>query len=104
MASWNRNLSIAGSDASSGVGPKLRTSIPEQNPRPAPVMTTAFTDVSAATVAKVCVSSARIRSLIALSCPGRFSCSTTIPACGRSSIKVSVTVLSAEAVPAPAWR
>ena len=42
IASWNRSRSMAGSDASSVLGPKLRMSIPEQNPRPAPVSTTAF--------------------------------------------------------------
>ena len=61
-------------------GPKLRMSMPEQNPRPAPVRTTTLTEASVAIAASVSVSSSRITSLIALSCLGRFSCSTTTPA------------------------
>ena len=54
IASWNRSRSIAGSDASSARGAKLRTSMPEQNPRPAPVMTTTLTEASEPMAANVC--------------------------------------------------
>ena len=48
IASWNRSRSIAGAVASGAAGPKSRMSMPEQKPRPAPVTTTALTDVSVA--------------------------------------------------------
>ncbi len=48
---------MAGAVASGIAGPKSRMSMPEQNPRPAPVITTAWTDVSADTAASVSLSS-----------------------------------------------
>src|SRR6202012_953335 len=44
--SWNFQQSNAGALASGVRGPKSRMSIPEQNPRPAPVKTTALTELS----------------------------------------------------------
>jgi hypothetical protein len=104
IASWNRSRSMAGSEASTVLAAKFRTSMPEQNPRPAPVMTTASTVTSVPIAASVWVSSSHMTSLIALSCFGRLSCSTTTPGCGLPTISVSVTAVSAGAVRAPGWR
>ena len=76
---------------------------PSRSRGPLPVITTAWTDASVPKAANVSINSSRIASLIALSCLGRFSCSTTTPAWGRSTISVSVT-FSAAADRAPAAR
>lgn len=65
--------------------------MPEQKPRPAPVSTTALTDLSAASEAKVWVSSPNIASLIAFNRSGRLSRITKTPERGFSLTNVSVT-------------
>src|SRR5262249_1813578 len=63
-------------------------SIPEQNPRPSPVMTTALTAMSEASAAHASVNSVSMTPLMALSLSGRFSRNTATPGWSVSRISV----------------
>jgi hypothetical protein len=86
--SWKRILSIAGSLASNMPGPKSRTSMPEQKPRPVPVRITTRTPRSAASEANVCCNSPTSSSLSALRRSGRFNRKRTTPSLGVSRTSV----------------